>query len=127
MKPSFNSSYIANERFKQHTMPTAKTTAFTPADVQQAEWAKALAHPARITILKVLAAKQTCLCGEIVDELPLAQATVSQHLKVLKDAGLIAGEIEGPRVCYCLDRTVLAQVRDTFATLFASLDHPGCC
>lgn len=108
-------------------MPTTKTEAFTPADVQQAEWAKALAHPARIAILKVLAAKQTCMCGEIVEELPLAQATVSQHLKVLKAAGLIEGEIDGPRVCYCLDHAALQQIREAFADLFGDLDRPGCC
>ena len=63
--------------------------------------AKALGHPTRVQILRVLLARESCLCGEIVDRLPLAQATVSQHLKVLKDTGLIQGEIDGPRTCYC--------------------------
>ena len=61
-----------------------------------------MSHPARIAILKILA-RSTCMCGEIVDELPLSQATVSQHLKALKDAGLVQGEIEGAAVCYCID------------------------
>ena len=62
-----------------------------------------MGHPARIAILKLLASRQTCICGDIVDELPLSQSTVSQHLKELKDAGLIKGEIEGAKICYCID------------------------
>lgn len=77
------------------------------ADEELAELTKALGHPARVKILRLLAARNACVCGELVDELPLAQSTVSQHLKVLKDAGLIRGEISGPRTCYCLEpRTV---------------------
>ena len=72
--------------------------------------AKALGHPARIRILRLLLARDACYCGQIVEELPLAQATVSQHLKVLKDAGLVVGEIEGPRVCYCANRERLRQL-----------------
>jgi len=92
--------------------------------------ARALSHPARLDILRVLAARQTCVCGEIVDELPLAQATVSQHLKVLKEAGLIQGETDGPRVCYCLDREALAALRDALTAFFTGLDldaPPSCC
>lgn len=84
-------------------MAFSKKEEFLEHDVGLAELAKAIAHPARIAILKILASKNTCMCGEIVDELPLSQSTVSQHLKALKDAGLIQGEIEGPKVCYCLD------------------------
>jgi len=69
--------------------------------------AKALAHPIRVRIVRLLLAREACLCGQIVDELPVSQATVSQHLKVLKEAGLIRGEIDGPRVCYCADRDAL--------------------
>lgn len=69
--------------------------------------AKALAHPIRVRIVMLLLAREACLCGQIVDELPVSQATVSQHLKVLKDAGLVRGEIDGPRVCYCADREAL--------------------
>jgi DNA-binding transcriptional ArsR family regulator len=79
------------------------TETFTPQQIQLAEWAKALAHPARIAILEVLLRRGACICGDIVDELPLAQATVSQHLKVMKEAGLIRGDIEGRTVCYCAD------------------------
>jgi ArsR family transcriptional regulator, arsenate/arsenite/antimonite-responsive transcriptional repressor len=70
--------------------------------------AKALGHPIRVRIVRLLLARDTCVCGEIVSELPVSQATVSQHLKVLKEAGLVRGEIDGPRVCYCADREALA-------------------
>lgn len=73
-------------------------------EAEVAAVAKALGHPARVRILRLLLARDSCYCGQIVDELPLAQATVSQHLRVLKDAGLITGEIDGPRVCYCASR-----------------------
>jgi ArsR family transcriptional regulator len=77
------------------------------AEREVAELFKALGHPARVRILKLLARRGQCLCGEIVEVLPLAQSTVSQHLKILKDAGLVRGEVDGPRVCYCLaDRAV---------------------
>ena len=76
-------------------------TAPDDEEMELALLAKALAHPARVRILRILLAREGCYCGQLVDELPLAQATVSQHLKVLKDAGLIYGEIDGPRVCYC--------------------------
>src|SRR5512137_179463 len=77
------------------------------ADEELAQLAKALGHPARVQIMRLLVRRDACVCGDIVDELPLAQSTVSQHLKVLKDAGLIRGEISGPRTCYCLEpRTV---------------------
>ncbi|PCC73412.1 transcriptional regulator, ArsR family [Nannocystis exedens] len=73
------------------------------ADHELAALAKAVGHPARVQILRLLSRRASCVCGEIVDVLPLAQSTVSQHLKVLKDAGLVRGEIDGPRTCYCLD------------------------
>jgi ArsR family transcriptional regulator len=75
----------------------------TAADEQLATLARALGHPARVAILRQLAERGECVCGEIVDAMPLAQATISQHLKVLKDAGLVQGEIDGPRVCYCVN------------------------
>jgi DNA-binding transcriptional ArsR family regulator len=84
-------------------MGATKSYGFSVRENKLAKYAKALAHPARISILKLLAGKQTCVCGDIVDELPLSQSTVSQHLKELKEAGLIKGEIEGARVCYCID------------------------
>ena len=72
--------------------------------------AKALGHPVRVRILRLLLTRDSCYCGQIVDELPLAQATVSQHLKVLKDSGLVTGDIDGPRVCYCVSRERLHEL-----------------
>lgn len=84
-------------------MAKAKVEEFTVDESTLADIAKALSHPARIKILKILSEMDVCMCGEIVDLLPLAQATVSQHLKELKRVGLIKGEIEGPKTCYCID------------------------
>jgi DNA-binding transcriptional ArsR family regulator len=92
-----------------------------------AELAKALSHPARIAILQTLAQKQMCICGEIVEVLPLAQATVSQHLKELKAAGLITGEVEGKKSCYCINWEVLERLTGDMQDLFRSLlDNKGC-
>ena len=85
---------------------TGSTRAKSPhsaADVELARLARALAHPARVRIVRLLARRGECVCGQIVLDLPLAQATVSQHLKVLKEARLIRGQVDGPRVCYCLE------------------------
>ena len=71
-----------------------------------------LAHPLRVRILQLLARRETCVCGEIVDELPVAQSTVSQHLKILKDAGLVQGEVDGPRVCYCINQKALTELKE---------------
>ena len=87
------------------------------ADRDLARLAKALAHPARVAIVRLLIRRGDCICGVIVDELPLAQATVSQHLKVLKEAGLVRGEIDGPRVCYCIDPKGLERVRALLGAL----------
>jgi ArsR family transcriptional regulator len=87
------------------------------ADVELAALAKAVGHPARIAILRLLARKAACICGEIVDELPLAQSTVSQHLKVLKQAGLVQGEVDGPKVCYCIDPRTLRRLKVLMAGL----------
>ena len=84
-------------------MGITKTEEFTIKDNKIAKYAKALAHPARVAILNLLIKKQACVCGDIVDELPLSQSTVSQHLKELKEAGLIKGDIDGAKVCYCID------------------------
>ena len=82
-----------------------------------ARLAKALGHPARVAILRLLLTRGDCICGDIVDRLPLAQATVSQHLKVLKEAGWIQGSIDGPRVCYCVEPETVR----TFRALFGAL------
>lgn len=81
------------------------------ADEELASLAKALAHPARVKIIRILLRKNACVCGDIVDELPLAQSTVSQHLKVLKEVGLIRGDVDGPRVCYCIEPQALRRLR----------------
>ncbi len=81
------------------------------ADEELAALAKAIGHPARVQILRILARRTACVCGDIVDELPLAQSTVSQHLKVLKEAGLIRGDVDGPRVCYCIEPRALRRLK----------------
>jgi len=81
------------------------------ADEELAALAKAIGHPARIKILRLLARESACICGDIVEEIGLAQSTVSQHLKVLKEADLIRGEIDGPRVCYCIEPRTLRRLR----------------
>ena len=79
--------------------------------------AKALAHPVRVRILRLLLARTSCTCGEVVAELPLAQATVSQHLKILKDAGLVQGRVDGPRSCYCANPAHLAHLTELVGAL----------
>jgi len=86
---------------------------------------KALSHPARLAILQTLAKRGTCICGEIVDVMPLSQATVSQHLKVLKDTGLISGEIDGQKSCYCINTKMIQNLRGKFEGLFGALE--SCC
>ena len=87
------------------------------ADEELATLAKALGHPARVQILRLLVRRDACICGDIVDELPLAQSTVSQHLKVLKEAGLIRGEIDGPRVCYCIEPRTVRRLKSLVGSL----------
>lgn len=82
-----------------------------------ADLAKAVGHPARVRILKILIERNACVCGDIVGEIPLAQSTVSQHLKQLQEAGLVQGEIDGPRVCYCIDAVRLKRLKVLIACL----------
>lgn len=82
-----------------------------------ARLAWAVAHPARVRIIRLLASRAACVCGEIVDELPLAQSTVSQHLKILKEAGLVQGEVDGPKVCYCINPNKLQELKALVADL----------
>lgn len=96
---------------------TASRTPLADRDIELARFAKALGHPARVAIVRFLAECGDCMCGDIVNHLPLAQATVSQHLKVLKDAGLIRGNIDPPRVCYCVDPKGLERMRELLSTL----------
>ena len=95
----------------------ANTVQQPDGDNELALACKALGHPARIRILQLLKKADRCICGEIVETLPLAQSTVSQHLKILKEAGLIVGVIEGPRTCYCLDKNKLARLKERIAGL----------
>ena len=99
-------------------MGATKSYEFSSRENRIAGFAKALAHPARIAILQLLAAKNTCQCGDIVEELPLSQSTVSQHLKELKAAGLIKGEIEGAKVCYCIDAKAWKAAQASLNQLF---------
>lgn len=101
-------------------MGTTKAEEFTVRDNKIAAYAKALAHPARIAILQLLIKRQACICGDIVDELPLSQSTVSQHLKELKDVGLIKGDIEGAKVCYCIDGKEWENAKAYLGSLFQS-------
>jgi len=105
-------------------MSSKDSQQFTADLVLLADLAKALSHPGRIRILQILAKDSSCICGDIVEKLPYSQSTVSQHLKELKRVGLITGEIDGPRTCYCLDNQTLARAQDGFLRLFAGM---GCC
>jgi DNA-binding transcriptional ArsR family regulator len=105
-------------------MVNAKIDLFDQEEIYLANLAKALSHPVRIKILHILNEKNVCMCGEIVELLPLAQSTVSQHLKELKRAGLIRGDISGPKICYCLNEAIIVKARELFMNLFKSIK---CC
>jgi len=107
--------------YDKHMNEKADLTHFEPLAVA----CKALSHPARLTILQTLAQRGTCICGELVEVLPLSQATVSQHLKVLREAGLVKGEIDGPRSCYCIDGDAMRALRGQLEQVFRSLEN--CC
>jgi DNA-binding transcriptional ArsR family regulator len=102
-------------------MAQSKKEEFTKNDIDLAEIAKALSHPARIRILKILNELNSCMVGSIVDLLPLSQSTVSQHLKELKRVGLVQGEIEGPKICYCINTEVLENAKDELNKLFSQV------
>jgi len=107
-------------------MAYSKKDHFTDEDISIAEIAKALSHPARIQILKILTQINLCMCGDIVDLLPLSQSTVSQHLKELKRVGLINGEIDGPKVCYCVNSNIILKAKEDFENLFNELNKKEC-
>jgi len=104
----------------------SKEDSFSAEDVELAAVAKALSHPARIAIMRTLAEQKKCLCGEVVEVLPLAQSTVSQHLKELKKADLIIGEIEGPKSCYCVNWQMLKKVAKRFQRYYEILNSHCC-
>ena len=111
-------------------MAINKKESFTQKEQDLAAFAKALAHPARIAILNVLAQRNECICGEIVEILPLAQSTVSQHLKELKNAGLINGSVDGPKSCYCINWSAFEKFNQEFNWLFNNLkvkNEKSCC
>lgn len=108
-------------------MGITKTSNFNNTQNRIAKLAKALGHPARIAIVEVLLKRSTCICGELVDELPLSQSTVSQHLRELKEAGIIKGEIEGTSVCYCIDEKVWKEAQKYLNKLFNSYKGSNCC
>ena len=108
------------------SMTYAKTFAFTADQQQLARMAKALAHPARVAIIQLLASKKTCISGDIAAELPLSRTTVSQHLQELKALDLIRGEIDGLTVCYCLNTSLLRQVHQHFTSFFLEATATNC-
>ncbi len=107
-------------------MGLSKTKDFTKRQNELASIAKALGHPARIAILQFLASQKACVCGDIVNQLPLSQSTVSQHLKELKKVGLIKGDIEGPSVCYCLNEKTVMRARAVLGDLLETVTR-SCC
>ncbi|MDT3694779.1 MAG: metalloregulator ArsR/SmtB family transcription factor [Ignavibacterium sp.] len=110
-------SYIY-DKGKEKIMAAAKKEDFKTEDIWLADIAKALSHPARISIMKILTDMNVCMCGDIVELLPLSQSTVSQHLKELKRVGLIQGDINGSKVCYCINNKTLQKAKREFDKLF---------
>ncbi len=108
-------------------MGLTRTEIFSEKQNKLARMMKALAHPARIAIIQHLIKANACICGDLVDELGLAQATISQHLKELKNAGLIQGTIDGTSVCYCIDPKVWKQYKTSFENFFAAYTENNCC
>ena len=102
---------------KKRSGTTAPVEVSRDSDLDLATLAKALGHPARVQIVRFLLSRDSCMCGDIVDHLPLAQSTVSQHLKMLKESGLIRGTIDGPRVCYCVEPKVLERFKQLVSGL----------
>ena len=111
-------------------MALNKKSEFEDRQQKLAELFKALGHPARVAILELLNNSQSCMCGDITEQLPLAQSTVSQHLKALKQAGLIKGEIDGVRTCHCIDESGLELIQGMMSDFLTNLQHPNltsCC
>ena len=109
-------------------MVKSKSKKFTSFDVNASKYARALAHPARIAILRLLLKKKSCICGSIVKELPLSQSTVSQHLKELKKAGLIKGNIDGVKICYCINTKEWKKANKSLQVLFQpTFTKLSCC
>ncbi|MGZ3861772.1 MAG: ArsR/SmtB family transcription factor [Bacteroidia bacterium] len=110
-------------------MGATKTESFTDKQNAMATLIKALAHPARVAIMEYLLKVDGCICGDIVEHLPLSQPTVSQHLKELKNAGIIKGSVEGTSICYCIDEASIARLQNYFANISMKLEkkNKNCC
>lgn len=110
-------------------MSVEKKKKYTQSQERASELLKALGHPARIAIIDLLANRQSCICGDITNELPLAQSTVSQHLKALKNAGIIKGEIDGVKTCYCLDENGVHELESLISPMVKNLSNSikSCC
>lgn len=108
-------------------MAQNKRDIFNESENILSDFARSISHPARIQILTTLALKNTCVCGDFVNNLPLAQSTVSQHLKELKKYGLIIGEVDGPRSCYCINQEMLKKMEDEFVKFFKKLKTIDTC
>ena len=108
-------------------MGVTKTENFTAEQNHIANICKAIGHPARVAILEQLLVENSCVCGNFVDDLPLAQATVSQHLRALKEANLIKGNVEGTSVCYCIHTEGWKKAQHILADLFEKFTDPDCC
>ena len=109
-------------------MGASKIIDYSAEELLIAKFAKALSHPARVAIIHLLMQKQSCMCGDIVEDLPIAQSTVSQHLKELKESGLIKGNIDGASICYCVDTEVLQTANQILNKVLAvSIESPTTC
>jgi DNA-binding transcriptional ArsR family regulator len=108
-------------------MGVSKTASFSINQNNIANIAKALGHPARVAILEYLLKVDTCICGDIVNKLPLAQPTISQHLRELKNADLIYGEIEGNSICYCINKKTIEKFQEYFEDISRKLENKNCC
>ena len=108
-------------------MGITKTTKFTESQNRKADLYKALGHPARVAIIEFIINQDSCVCGDIVDELPLSQSTISQHLKELKNVGIIKGDIEGVKTCYCIDEKVWSELDDISKLFMSSYSEKNKC
>jgi DNA-binding transcriptional ArsR family regulator len=108
-------------------MGITKTNKFTESQNRKAELYKALGHPARVAIIEFIINQDSCVCGDIVDELPLSQSTISQHLAALKNVGIIKGDIEGVKTCYCIDEEVWSELDNINRLLIDSYSNSECC
>lgn len=129
LKNIFEFIYIVILQYKNNTMGATKSDHFTESQNELAVLTKALGHPARIAIIEYLLKVNTCICGDIVNELPLSQPTISQHLKELKNAGLIKGNVEGNAICYCINEKGFEKIKGFLGVVSLHLEKRNneCC